>query len=305
MEKSGVELKKRLGLDKIDHVMISRVIGFSVPIYYLWYDTSRRIPITWNLIRYSPIISRLRFAPDLEKDVTMTPLIDIEDFNANLSNGIYITVDLAGKRLASDLLEFVTLKDLNQGVDISAITKRTIQQRSANNGSETANTKLTGSDIKGGHAFFYFSVDPTLDEEGDKLYKPTLNTTEKGKLIPSPDGMYHVTLKLLNFMDWYNTKPDGYEVKAKDIKEVLDTAYVQIHSDSPSFWYQGFAMRLSALDGAVHTPKVDKGMWKSKHGNSDYTLLDKHTARLIRQIAFYRNLMASSISGTLRRLKLR
>lgn len=301
MERSGSELKKKLGLSKIKSIKISRVIGYPVPIYYVWYDTARTIPLTRNIIKYAPIISRIRLAPYLGDDVAMTPLVDIEDFNANLSNGIYITIDLAGKRLAKDLLESITLKDLKGGNDLSDITQDSIQNRAKKNGSETKNSKLTGSDIIEDDAYFYFNIEPTSDE-GDKLHAPILNCSPAGKLSASKDGKYHATLKLIDFMQWYETKPEGYEVKMKDIKEVLDSSYVQIFSDSPSFWFQGFAKRLSDLDGAIYTPTQDKGIWKKRHDNSDYTLLDKHTTRIINQIAFYRNQMASSISATLRKL---
>lgn len=103
-QNTGLRLKQDLGLSDVEHCIISRVQGTPIPIYYVWYDSYSTIPLNRNIIERSPIISRLRLAPELDRDVVMYNYIDIEDFNDSIRDGFFITIDLAGRKLVRDVL---------------------------------------------------------------------------------------------------------------------------------------------------------------------------------------------------------
>jgi hypothetical protein len=102
----GIELKKALGLEKFEFCYIQKVLGISVPIFFVTVD-SRRPTVYLTMYKVntskSTIIRRLKRATGdfyfLNKFVMSPPLL-IERSTVNvLGNAIIIIRDLAGEYL--------------------------------------------------------------------------------------------------------------------------------------------------------------------------------------------------------------
>lgn len=101
---TGLQLKKDLGLNKFKHVYIQRIIGISIPIYIISFN-SRYPELYISISKLKNVktttISRLKKASNgfdfpLFK---MTPPEELNNFNDNVSgNAIIITQDLCGEK---------------------------------------------------------------------------------------------------------------------------------------------------------------------------------------------------------------
>ena len=84
-------------------------------------------------------------------------------------------------------------------------------------------------------------------------------------LIPNPDRKYHMYVKVLNFMDWLRgTRPESLSespITEKEILDVLNSAYVQLFCDDPSFQYQTANYTLSQVDASIYPTNIAPKKW--------------------------------------------
>lgn len=283
---SGEKLKLNLGLSNVKS-RISRVINLPFKTYYIWYDTARPgSSLHWSKIMGTQKVSTLKTGDG--KELLFTPLVDIEDFNGSITNSYFILVDIAGKRLINpDLLESVTLDDLKNSM--SDLTLKFRKDRNKTTGTENRVSKLIQVDYRNGNLMFRWLTEPTENEADPN--RDIYNIDKIGNLSIDKSKTYELDIEILDFSQWLDTYPEGYVITSKDIKDILDVAFVKVWSSSPSFWWQGMAFRLTQLDGSIYPCKIPDKFWGKLHGKE--SLVDKHLGGLINQISFWANPMAS------------
>jgi len=316
--KNGEILKSRLGLSHLKHVMISRVLGTAYKTYIVFYDSGRvNLPITTQRALKSDHIAMLFQYPFTEKPICL-PLIHLEDFNGPLTPAMFFVVDISGTRgdrkNKVDLkregsislscigkLEELTLGDFKATDSASAFTKRTRRQRNQAVGAENTTAKLVDVDINTveDHVTFIFKTTATIPiyPPGTKFQKTNPDTLS---LQRNSDKSYELHLRLLNFFEWKEAQDIGQALTAKDIKEVLGVADLQVFSTSPSFHFQGANYYCSQVDSSIYPTNIEPQFWNSPdlHGK-DY-FLDKHLFGLLRSIDFFLNQMANMLTKRLR-----
>ena len=327
---TGVELKKALGLSKIRYVKISRAIISARKILFVWYDSYRlNVPVTNHRIKRFPWVSTIVHGTDLahgsNKKTVFTPPVSIEDFNGAIKGTLIVPVNLAGDHFIDDkqfskkfegfigkglnsLKEFVTLSDLKGNQGISDFGMNFKRQRSRAMGSETGVSKYIGGEIKiidGKHIDFYFLSESTDIYPDDFIHReaPIENAYD---LIRCPSKTYTIVIRILNVLGddgWLSTYPDKTEISVKDMKDILEVSYIQIHSSVPAFYWQGGAYWLQQLDGIIYNrPIIKPKFWNRRdlHGDGNF-FIDKITQSILNQIEFYKNQMAVSLTSKLRK----
>jgi len=280
---TGERLKQRFHLEKVN-ARISRVIGYPLQLYYIFYDTARPTqPLYWARVKQdSRNVSLLK---DFQgKTYPVAPLLDLEDFNGESKTSYFILVDMAGQRqINSSLVESITLADLKNTA--SDLTKKFMKIRNKSTGTENRLTKLIQVVYQGDNLRFSFLTVPTNDNGSKEVKRDIYNTDPRtGKLVIDKSKTYEMELEILDFKQWLDTYPKDYKITAKDIKEILEIAYVKVWSNDPSFTWQGVAFRLTQLDGAIYPVDIPDSVWRDKHGDSFVT---KHLAGLINGIGFW------------------
>ena len=107
---AGIALKSDLGLDKLRFVYIVKVIGISINLFVVFFDSrfpGTRIPITRIKILGTFIMGRIKVM-GLNyklKHFTITPPINLVDFNGVIpNNSILIRLDICGERFSNNNL---------------------------------------------------------------------------------------------------------------------------------------------------------------------------------------------------------
>jgi hypothetical protein len=104
VENSGKNLKKDLGLEKLQFTYITKIIGISINIFVVFFDSrfpGTHIPITRIKILDTFILGRIKaFGLNYKlKSFTITPPINLMDFNGSIpNNSIIIRLDICGER---------------------------------------------------------------------------------------------------------------------------------------------------------------------------------------------------------------
>jgi len=328
---TGTQLKKSLGLEKIRNVRVTRAVISSYKILFVWYDSYRlNMPVTFHRIKKFPWVSTILSGADLahgsKKKTIFTPPVDIEAFNGAIIGTLIVPVNLAGDNFIDkkqftktfesvdkkhkfgpvsfgvELKEFITLPDLKDTGNISNRTMHFRRRRTSLMGGENTQAKLIDCfiDEAEGSVIFAFLTEVTPDVElyGDD-YEYQETDPETFALSRNTSEVYEIQIKVLDFFKWLDTHPDITEITRLEIKEILDTAFVQVFSTSPSFHWQGFNWWLSQLDGSIHPTTIKPQFWDGIHGDGD-AFLDKHLYGLLRQIQFFLNPMSSMLTKKLR-----
>lgn len=251
--------------------------------------------------------------------------MDIEDFAGQLDPALFFTIDLAGQykqnsanlsRIISSskpvlfgklqemqsLPEFVTFADLKNTASSSDMTKRFRRIRNQELGPENRDAKLIDCfvDEGDGSVTFAFLTEVTpYPDDPDHKYSET-DPENEFELIPDRSRTYELQLKVLDFLKWLKTHPDLTEVTPEDIKEVLQTANVQVFSNAPSYHWQGMNYNLSQLDGSIHPTDIAPHFWNQDQYHGENYFLDKHLYGLIRSIDFFLNPMTSMLNKKLK-----
>lgn len=269
----------------------------------------------------------------------ITAPIYIEQFNGNISSNTFIiAIDLSGSQYVrkeffsrrfkestnkiqetvrvyevEKLEEGITLYDLVKNAGLSDFTKYYASERGRVMGSETKASKLIDCSVneKEGWVEFYFLSEATEKYDSKHLYKE-VDPLNNFALKKDPSKLYTITIRIMDFLDWLKAAGEtiGSQLVAKDIKEVLEIADVKLFSTSPSFQYQGMNWSCSSLDASVYPTDIAPTVWntrKNRHNGSIHggnQILDKHLQRVINQIPFFANPMASMLTKKLHDLDL-
>ena len=205
------------------------------------------------------------------------------------------------------LSEFLTLQNLTDPAAVSNFTKNTRKQRNRIMRTENYTAKLVGCEIDQKADWVSFSfVTPATKEIYPPDYKyMKVNPDKDFVLNQTQKKAYTITIKILKFFTWLkDTRPDsmsGTPISWREIKDALEVSNVQVFSTSPSFYYQGIAYWLTQLGGSIYPVEIEPHKWNAEnlHGDGN-AFLDKHTAGVLNQIAFFGNQMASKLTKTLK-----
>jgi len=312
-ETSGKKLKQTLGLSKLKYVSFVRLIGASKRTIIVFYDSRRRnIPLTTQRVLRNYNIFSARVFP-FNKDLILSPLIPIEDYNGQTNDLMIITFDKSGiygdskyqqmkeSTQPKRLKEWVNLSTLASKDAMSDFTKRTRAERNRAVRAENYTAKFVDCEINSdGSVLFTFETTATTPiYEPDYQFKKA-DPNDNFALKSNPDKKYRIQVKILDFMKWLKeTRPDYMELTKitwKEIRDVLEVAYIQVYSDSPSFHWQGINYWLSQLDGSIYPTDIEPKVWNKPtlHGDGN-AFVDKHLGGLLRQFKFFYNPMARMI----------
>lgn len=195
------------------------------------------------------------------------------------------------------LLEWMTIADLNNPDASSDFTKHKRAIRTALYKGENITARITsGSYNRNDDSLtFEFTTTATIKAHpAGSTFKKT-DPHNNFALIPNNDRKYHMYVKVLNFMEWLRgTRPDSLSdspITEREILDVLNSAYVQLFCDDPSFQYQTANYTLSQVDASIYPTNIPPKKWNKVHG--DYNFLCKHLKGLLDQIGFFLPQMAS------------
>lgn len=319
----GEELKKALGLQDTKYVSFVRTLNTPRPFLVIVYDTRRpEVPLTNYRVMKQFRFFNVREYP-YTKDVKYTPLLPIEDFNGASQPSMIFCVDIGGiyadpdKQIARDtkvtesidegykprIDEWITLAGLNTPDSISAFTKKHRDIRSGVMGGENKTAKLINCvyNPQQDCLTFIFRTGATPIYPADYTYKK-VNPTLGYELSDNPDKTYYTHLRILDFMKWLKgTRPEDLAdqpITWREIKDVLEVAYVQVYCSCPAWNWQGSAYACTQVDAAIYPQTIKPKVWDKIHG--DMNLLCKHLYGVIRHIGFFGNQMASMASKELR-----
>lgn len=334
---TGEYLIQRLGLSKLGTPRICRSVDGAYRTFLIYVDSSSPLTaITKNRVNmWTPKVGVYKFPfadvggvlPD--RKTPTTPLMDLKDFNGILAPGNFILIDLGGRfgtktnytyegKISSleNLSEEVYLSDF-KNFGMSNLTQTFRKDRNLSGQTEVRTAKLIQCDLTPeGSAIFSWLTEPTELESpvtpGKKIPPNSLKYGD-GKtpmeadpdanfdITKNPSKTYTVQMEIVDLLKWVDTYPDKTEIKAEDVKDILDVSAVRFWNNSPGFHWQGLNYNLSRLDGAIHpttiAPTSGPRGWKDRHG---VAFLDKHTGGIIQSLAFFRNLMASMLTKKLR-----
>lgn len=208
-------------------------------------------------------------------------------------------------------LDEITLPELrNQDKYLSSLTKSFKNQRKQIQGQGIKNTKFIESELipKTGSVIFRFLVEAT--EENDKKMDKNLPKKQydfnTGKLIDNPSHLYEIQIQVDNIFPNESYKDISWievfngNITIDNLKEIFDVVDVKLSNNSPAFNFQGFAYRLTNIDGAIYPQTIPDKLWGTKHGPNSY--LDKHMAQLLDRGSFelFFNQMVSSMRKKLK-----
>ena len=213
---------------------------------------------------------------------------------------IYETKPNDSKRLR----EWMTLADLNVGEATSPFTKQKRAIRTALYKGENITSRIVqGTYDKNDDSMTFEFVTPATVkayEPGTKFQKT--DPHNNFQLIPNNEKKYHMYVKILNFLELLRgTRPDSLAASPitwKEIKDVLEVAYIQLFCDDPSFQYQTANWSLSQVDASIYPTNISPRKWNKIHGTDNF--LCKHLKGLLDQLGFFLNQMASVATKVVR-----
>lgn len=315
---SGEELKRQLGFPEWQQVSFTRLLGFYIPVILVLYDSRRpRIPITSFDLKNMRSFNVSRFP--FEKQVANTPVLSLELFNGVLKNYTVFCIDVAGRFGDKELQpqkenvensvkfnEWLTFQNLNTPDAISGLTKGYRDLRNKLVKPENFTAKLVDCRYEKEHDWVTFDFETTATvPQYPKNYQ--FSKTDQSKdfeLVKNPAKQYTVSIRVLDFMRWLkDTRPDRLKdepITWKEIKDVLDVAYIQTHCTCPADWWQGLTYNRTQLDGAIYPCDIKPKVWNAKNLHNEEGFLCKHTYGIIRSIAFFENQMTSKLNKTLK-----
>ena len=316
---TGQELKRQLGFPDWQEVSFTRLLGFYVPVILILYDSRRpRIPITSFDLKRITSLSIMRFPFD--KQISNTPVISLNIFNGVLNIYTIFCIDVAGRFGDKDyqakkeevesnlpkMNEWLTFANLNSPDAMSALTTDYRKLRNKLVKPENFTAKLTDCKYEKEHDWvtFDFVTTATIPQYPQDYEFSKTDPNKKFELIKNPEKQYTVSIRILDFMKWLkDTRPDrlaNEPITWKEIKDVLDVAYIQVHCTCPANWWQGLTYNRTQLDGAIYPCDIKPKVWNAKHLHNEEGFLCKHAYGIIRSIAFFENQMTSKLNKTLK-----
>lgn len=318
----GQLLKQTLGLEAYPNVVFERILGFPVKAILIYYNSRRpNLPLTNNLLHQKFHFASVRKYP-FTKNYASTPILPLEDYDSGTDPSIIFVVDIGGdltdptkqiprkvesvsgkKQIKVD--EWITLKGLASPDSISAFTLRHRKIRSRAVGRENITAKLINCvyDANKDCLTFIFKTTATTPIYPQNYVFKQVNPTLDYALSDNPDKVYYNHIRILDFLKWLkDTRPEGLEdpIIWKDIKDVLEVAYVQVYCSCPAWNWQGSAYACTQMDAAIWPQTIKPKVWDKIHG--DMNFLCKHLYGVLRQFGFFGNQMARMATKELRKL---
>jgi hypothetical protein len=305
---TGKLLKDRLGLSKVNNIILTRLIGTSQRIYFVWFDSMRpKFPLTRGRIMKFPYTAMVYYGHELEgsspKKATFGPMMDIDEFNFKLTGVIFISIDLAGMKFNKDqnltkvgesvktlleypsvgihsfFLEGYNIADLRQNAIDSHTQGHFSDRQNQSTGSELAdlswndkNKRATGKDRYTSTLTLTYKVTPT--QGGRSQANFTKDGTQTGT-----KQKYTIKVQFQDINGWIESRQAFLnDINDQDRKEFMDAiikeAEVKVFSDDPSWVLQGHFYNAAELDYSIFpypsSLPAPTGYWaKIKTGSSE------------------------------------
>lgn len=321
----GEELKSLFGLDKYKYVVFERLLGFPLNTIVIYYNSFRpNVPITVDLLKRYYFFSA-RKAPSY-KDFAKTPILPLEKFNSD-SISIVLTVDIGGvitdpkNQMPREVVEsvedselpkvqeWVTLRALQNPAATSAFTQnfRKIRNKAVGRENITAKPWRCAYNRKRDIMRFYFRTTATTPVYPKNYAFKRTQPSKDFALTRNASKRYTMQIQILGFMKWLKgTRPDSMAnepITRKEIKDVLDVAYVQVWCSCAALHWQSMNYNLSLVDGSIHPTDIAPTFWNQSRLQGDgNAFLCKHLSGLLNQIDFFLNPMAGMATKKLREL---
>ena len=322
---TGERLKTTLGLSGFRYVVFERLLDFPVKAITIYYNSRRpNLPLTNDLLH-----RRFHFAsvrkPPFAKNVASTPIMPLELYNSGSDPAVIFIVDIGGdltdpadqipRRTESTdrtsyvprLDEWITLRALQNSASVDSFTRhfQTIRRGAVGAENITAKPLNVFYDEKRDFMRFTFITTATVPVYPPQTKFKKTDPKKNFNLERNPDKQYHMQIQILDFMKWLkDTRPDemaDQPITRKEIKDVLDVAYVQVWCSCPALHWQGSNYNLSILDGSIHPTDIAPHYWNQPHLHGDgENFLCKHLAGFVNQIDFFLNPMAAMATKVLK-----
>lgn len=334
METTGLKLINSLGLNKIynkhNSIYIARVLlPVSQKVNIIFYNSLRSMSKGEALkVPYPGMVySGLELSRN-ELEFVHTPLMNLDIFNGQLENRLFITVDCAyQKHLNKRSFDFlpeasilvnkkrmqeITISDLATKSNISDFTMTWRKDKNRTMGAENKVAKLVdvflnepdnsmtvvfqtkATELNGKKPNDNIESDYRFYDEPKERISP-LNKN----LLPNNEKTYEVQLKFLDFNSWLSTHPEGQPITPKDVKEILEVSDVQLFSSSPAWLYQGFMFWNTELGTSIVPETRRPKRWDKYHGDGQ-SFLTKELYGILKQMSFFFNPIASKLTKRLR-----
>lgn len=324
IELTGHKLIKSLGLEKIylrhNSIYITRLlVPMSQKVNIVFYNSLRAMS-KGEMLRHGVYPGMGYYGLQLSRDeleFNHTPLLNLDQFNGQIEDRFFITVDCAFQKhlnkrnftklpenkipdsyIGKNLLKEITLGDLQYKQTIAPTTMEFRKERNKLMGNEARNAKLIDVvlDQGGNNITFQFLTETTPKYPKNYKYKDVdPNSLE---LKNNPSKTYELQIKVLKFFDWLDVF-EGEKITDKEIKEVLEVSDVQVFNTSPSFQFQSYNWNMSQLDASIYPTDIPSKVWAPERFKGEY-FLDKHLYGLIQGLGFWHNPMASMLTKKLK-----
>lgn len=205
--------------------------------------------------------------------------------------------------------EWLQLKNLRDPELTSDFTKTRARIRRQLYGGENRIAKLVNAVYDPNEdSMTYVFLTPSTDKAHGIGYQPKKVDYEDPSYpkVNNPEHFYTIQFKFLDFVKWLTqTRPEVLQTKKiswREVKDVLESAYVQISCNCPADQYQGTNYWRSQLDGSIYPTDIAPKVWNApdKHGDGG-NFVCKHVANLIPQLPFFLNPMASMTMTVLKK----
>lgn len=202
------------------------------------------------------------------------------------------------------LREWMTITDLMSVNNVSDETKHHGRIRYDLYRGENVNAKLKNCIYDPNNDTLTFSFITTATMKAHEPgYKPYLvDPLHNFQTVANPNDTYTMMIQIVDFMMWLkDTRPDNLgKITWREIKDVLDVAYIKIWCNCKSFHWFGKNYRASQKDASVYPTSIPDRKTRGRFGADD--ILCKHLANLMKPqaIKFFLPQMASKTQKTLR-----
>jgi len=194
------------------------------------------------------------------------------------------------------LEEDLRLSDLKKHSGISDFTKRWKDERQGIKGAGNTSAKLIRMKVNRNKDYitFVFYSSPTYDLAA-RVVKPDSNFKLNGE-----KPFYTQEIRILDFFKWAETTPN-YDEKSltnEDVKEILNSASIQVFCNDPSFHWQGDNYIISQFNASIHPTSIAPKRWNQYHNDDNFVC--KHLSLLLNSIDFWLNPMTSMLNKYLK-----
>lgn len=202
------------------------------------------------------------------------------------------------------LREWMTIQNLMDADVISGnTTKHAAIRRSLYKGENiVARLVRTYYDAATDSMTFIFNTPATMKAHEPGYTADIVNPLANFSTMPNPTHTYTMMIQVLDFLRWLkDTRPDNLgQITWREIKDVLDVAYVRVWCNCKSFHWFGKNYRASQFDASIYPTNIPDTKMRKRFPWSD--LLCKHLGNLMKPnaIQFFLPQMASASQKVLR-----